>query len=46
VPGTFGDGRRFGLRGLQDLAAEAGGRLQVTSGPGRGTVLLLDVPAT
>ena len=46
VPGAFGAGGRFGLRGLQDLAAEAGGRLQVTSGPGRGTVLLLDLPQT
>jgi signal transduction histidine kinase len=46
VPGAFDDGGRFGLRGLQDLAAEAGGRLEVTSGPGRGTVLLLDVPQT
>jgi two-component system, NarL family, sensor kinase len=46
VPGAFGDGGRFGLRGLQDLATEAGGRLQVTSGPGRGTVLLLDLPLT
>jgi two-component system, NarL family, sensor kinase len=46
VPGAFGAGGRFGLRALQDLAAEAGGRLQVTSGPGRGTVLLLDVKAT
>lgn len=45
VPGAFGTGDSFGLRGLEDLAREAGGRLRVTSGPGRGTVLVLEVPA-
>jgi len=45
VPGAFGAGDSFGLRGLEDLAREAGGRLRVTSGPGRGTVLELEVPA-
>ena len=45
VPGAFGAGDTFGLRGLEDLAREAGGRLRVTSGPGRGTVLVLEVPA-
>jgi len=45
VPGAFGTGDSFGLRGLEDLASEAGGRLRVTSGPGRGTVLVLEVPA-
>lgn len=44
VPGAFATADRFGLRGLEDLAEEAGGRLQVSSGPGRGTVLLLEVP--
>lgn len=45
VPGAFGTSDRLGLRGLADLASEAGGRLSVSSRPGRGTVLLLEVPA-
>jgi signal transduction histidine kinase len=44
VPGAFARYDRFGLRSLQDLAREAGGRLDVESGPGRGTTLRLDVP--
>ncbi len=35
---------RFGLRGLRDLAREAGGTLTVTSRPGGGTVVTLEVP--
>lgn len=46
VPGAFRNDGRFGLRGLEDLANEAGGRLSVSSGPGRGTVLTLEVPAS
>jgi signal transduction histidine kinase len=46
VPGAFRTTGRFGLRGLEELAREAGGRLSVSSGPGRGTVLVLEVPAT
>ncbi len=34
----------FGLRGLRDLATEAGGTLQVVSSPGAGTTVLLEVP--
>jgi signal transduction histidine kinase len=34
----------FGLRGLRDLATEAGGRLDVTSSPGMGTRVVLEVP--
>jgi signal transduction histidine kinase len=34
----------FGLRGLRDLATEAGGTLHVTSSPGAGTTVLLEVP--
>jgi signal transduction histidine kinase len=34
-----------GLALLEDLAAEAGGRLEVHSGPGSGTTLELDSPA-
>lgn len=45
VPGAFDRADRFGLRGLEDLASEAGGSLSVTSGPGRGTVLTLQVPS-
>ena len=45
VPGAFSHQGRFGLRSLQDLAAEAGGRLKVDTGPGRGTTVLLEVPA-
>jgi two-component system, NarL family, sensor kinase len=44
VPGAFRQADRFGLRGLEDLAVEAGGSLSVSSGPGRGTVLTLQVP--
>lgn len=35
---------RFGLRGLRDLAREAGGTLTVTSAPAEGTVVTLEVP--
>lgn len=45
VPGAFSHRGRFGLRSLQDLVAEAGGRLDVETGPGRGTTVLLEVPA-
>lgn len=45
VPGAFSRSDRFGLRGLEDLATEAGGSLAVSSGPGRGTVLTLLVPS-
>ena len=34
----------FGLRGLTDLAHEAGGELMVTSTPGAGTTVRLEVP--
>jgi len=42
--GGAGDGH-FGLRALQDLVKDAGGRLHVWSSPGRGTVLRAEVPA-
>jgi signal transduction histidine kinase len=35
----------FGLRSMRDRVADLGGRLQVTSTPGRGTVLRVEVPA-
>jgi signal transduction histidine kinase len=35
----------FGLRGLRDLAQEAGGTLAVQSDPGEGTTVTLEVPA-
>lgn len=34
----------FGLRGLRDLVAEAGGRFDVVSAPGAGTRVALEVP--
>ena len=33
----------FGLRGLTSLVADAGGRLDVTTAPGEGTTVRLDV---
>jgi two-component system, NarL family, sensor kinase len=36
----------LGLRGLSDLVHEAGGRLEVTSAPGAGTRVRLEVPTT
>jgi two-component system NarL family sensor kinase len=41
----FGDRNHMGLGLLTDLAHEAGGRLAVTSKPGEGTRLTLEVPA-
>jgi signal transduction histidine kinase len=35
----------FGLRSMRGRAADLGGRLKVTSTPGRGTVLRVEVPA-
>jgi signal transduction histidine kinase len=35
----------FGLRSMRGRVADLGGRLQVTSTPGRGTVLRVEVPA-
>ena len=35
--------RHFGLRGLASLVADAGGRLDVTTAPGEGTTVRLDV---
>jgi signal transduction histidine kinase len=35
----------FGLRSMRGRVADLGGRLQVTSAPGRGTVLRVEVPA-
>jgi two-component system NarL family sensor kinase len=34
----------FGLRGLRDLAEEAGGRLVIDSAPGEGTRVQMEVP--
>jgi signal transduction histidine kinase len=34
----------FGLRLLQDLAAEAGGSLDIESKPGQGTTVRVEVP--
>ncbi len=36
----------FGLRTLADLAAGAGGRLELDSEPGRGAVLVIEVPVS
>ena len=35
----------FGLRSMRGRVADLGGRLEVTSAPGRGTVLRVEVPA-
>jgi signal transduction histidine kinase len=43
-PAAVGDGH-FGLRLLGDLARDAGGRLDVRSAPGEGTVVRLELPA-
>ena len=42
-PSEVVDRTHFGLRGLQSLVAEAGGILRVTSGPGEGTTVRLEV---
>jgi signal transduction histidine kinase len=43
--GEHGEGRRaFGLVGLRERAARAGGHLSVASAPGGGTELLVEVP--
>lgn len=44
VPGAFSTHGQFGLRSLRDLAGEAGGHLDVVTGPGRGTTVRLEVP--
>ncbi len=44
VPGRRQDARAFGLVGLEERAARAGGSLTVTSVPGGGTELLVEVP--
>ncbi len=44
VPGRRQDPRAFGLVGLEERAARAGGSLTVTSVPGGGTELLVEVP--
>jgi len=38
-------GSGFGVGSMRTRAAEAGGRLDITSVPGRGTVVLAEVPA-
>lgn len=43
APGEAGN--HFGLRIMRDRAADVGGRVQVTSAPGRGTQVLIDMPA-
>jgi signal transduction histidine kinase len=42
LPDTEGDG--FGLVGIRERAARLGGRLDVSSAPGAGTTLLVEVP--
>jgi signal transduction histidine kinase len=43
-PAAVGPGH-FGLRSMRGRVADLGGRLEVTSAPGRGTVLRVEVPA-
>jgi two-component system NarL family sensor kinase len=45
VPGAFSGNGGLGLRGLRDLIRDAGGRLHVDTGPGRGTTVRLEVKA-
>jgi signal transduction histidine kinase len=40
------EGGHFGLRGIQDRVAMLGGTFELTSAPGRGTVLTVTLPAT
>jgi signal transduction histidine kinase len=42
-PAEAGDRTHFGLRGLESLIADAGGTLQVSSAPGQGTRVRLEV---
>lgn len=42
-PGAVATRGHFGLRGMQDLIGEAGGTLDVRSGPGQGTTVTLEV---
>lgn len=42
-PAEPSDTAHFGLRGLASLVADAGGRLDVTTAPGEGTTVRLDV---
>lgn len=42
-PAEAVDRTHFGLRGLESLIADAGGTLEVTSSPGRGTTVRLEV---
>jgi signal transduction histidine kinase len=42
--GLAGESGGFGLVGIRERAAQLGGRLDVTSAPGAGTTLLVEVP--
>jgi signal transduction histidine kinase len=44
--GFDASGHGFGLRGMRDRADEAGGRLDLTTAPGRGTTVVVRVPAS
>lgn len=44
-PQAAADGGSYGLRGLDSLVRDSGGRLEVVSGPGAGTVIRLEVSA-
>jgi signal transduction histidine kinase len=44
-PAAAGEDGHFGLRGLEDLVREAGGRLQVVSAPGEGARLSVEAGA-
>jgi signal transduction histidine kinase len=45
VASAAGAGRRLGLASMRERARAAGGRVEVTSEPGRGTTVRLEVPA-
>jgi signal transduction histidine kinase/ligand-binding sensor domain-containing protein len=42
----FSSSGHFGLQGMRERAAQIGAQLQIESYPGRGTVVLLEVPIT
>lgn len=44
APGALDEPQRFGLRGLRERAASCGGWVDVSSRPGKGTLLALNLP--
>lgn len=40
------DGGHLGLRGLEGLLGDVGGRMEIISSPGTGTILVVEIPTT